>query len=388
MKLWDLPLLSFTRVWRPDLSRADAFSMTRMRLSFVAVILVAVLVAAGCGSKGSSSSSTGGGGVPTDAVATVAGKTITRAELDDLMKTAEISNQSSFPKPGTLEYQKLQQQAAVYLVTQEEYEQQATALGVKVTTVDVETALTALIKARWKGDRSQFDAYLKKTGLTLAQFNSDLRRQVLGEHLTKAVTKGVKVTPAEVKSFYEKNKGAPPYTTPAERRVRHILVALNAKGKGVSDKGVTETKIDFAKSKALADKLYAQLKAGGNFVSLVKKYSQDPGSKAKGGEYTDVKGTFVKEFETSAFSLKTNEISKPVKSQFGYHLIQALAATKPGKTQTFAAAQKGIRTTLLQQKQQAALQQWAAGLGKKYKGKVKYASGFEPPAPSTTTTSQ
>jgi parvulin-like peptidyl-prolyl isomerase len=365
--------------------------MTRTRLSLVALtfVSVAVLVAAGCGGK--SSGSTGGNGVPTDAVATVAGQTITRAELDDLMKTAALTykqNKSAFPKPGTLEYQKLQQQAAVYLVTQEEYEQQAAALGVKVTPADVSTALTALIKQRWKGDRSKFDAYLKTTGYTLAQFNDGLRRQLLGNRLTKAVTKSVTVTPAEVKAYYEKNKSSSPYTTPAQRRVRHILVALNAKGTGVSEKGVTDTKVDFAKSKALADKLYAQLQAGGSFVTLTKKYSQDPGSKDKGGEYTDVKGTFVKEFEASAFSLDTNEVSKPIKSQFGYHIIQALAATKPGKTQSFASAQKGIRATLLQQKQQAALQKWAARLGTTYKGKVKYAVGFEPPKTSTTTTSQ
>ena len=160
------------------------------------------------------------------------------------------------------------------------------------------------------------------------------------------------------------------------------------KARVCSEKGVTDTKVDFAKSKKLADAVFAQLKAGGSFVTLVKKYSQDPGSKTKGGEYTDVKGTFVKEFEAAAFSLKTKEISQPIKTQFGYHLIEPLAAVKPAKTQTLAEAEKGIRTTLLQQKQTAALQKWAAGLGKKYKGKVKYAAGFAPPVTSTTTTAQ
>ena len=199
------------------------------------------------------------------------------------------------------------------------------------------------------------------------------------------MTKDAKVTAAEVKAYYDKHKAAAPYTTPAQRRVRHILVALNAKGLGTAAKGVTDTKVDFAKSKTLADRLYAQLKSGADFVALVKKYSQDPGSKDKGGEYTDVQGTFVKEFEASAFSLKTKEISKPVKSQFGYHLIQALGPVKPGATEPLAKAAKGIRSTLLQQKQQAELQAWAAGLGKKYKGKVTYAAGFQPPAATGTT---
>ena len=358
-----------------------------MRLSLVAVASVGVLVAAGCGG-GSKTASTGSSGLPSDAVATVAGKPITRTALDDLMKTAELTykqNKRAFPKAGTAEYQALQQQAAVYLVTQEEYEEQATALGVKVTDADVSKALGALIKQRFNGDRKKFDSYLKTTGYTLDQFSAGERRQLLGNRLTKAVTKDVKVSEADIKAYYEKNKGAAPYTTPAQRRVRHILVALNAKGTGVSEKGVTDTKVDFVKSKNLADKLYAQLKAGGDFVALVKKYSQDPGSKDKGGEYTDVKGTFVKEFETSGFSLKTNEVSHPVKTQFGYHLIQALGPTKTGETQSLAKATPGIRSLLLQQKQQVVLQKWAAGLGTKYKGKVKYAVGFEPPATTSPT---
>ena len=360
-----------------------------MRLSLVAFVPVAVLLAAGCGGKSATSGSTSGTGVPTEAVATVAGKAITRAELDNLMAYAMAyykQNKQQFPKAGTAEYQALQQQAAANLVKQEEYAQQAALLGVKVSDADVDKGLAGLIKQQFKDDRKKFDAYLKTNGYTLAQFRSGERTQLLGARLVKALTKGEKVTAAEVKAYYDKNKSAAPYTTPAQRRVRHILVALNAKGTGISEKGVTDTKIDFAKSKALADKLYTQLQAGGNFVALVKKYSQDPGSKAKGGEYDDVQGTFVKEFETSAFSLKTHEISKPVKSQFGYHLIQALAPTKPGKTQSLAEAEKGVRATLLQQKRTAALQKWAAGLDAKYKGKVKYAAGFAPPATSTTAT--
>jgi parvulin-like peptidyl-prolyl isomerase len=365
--------------------------MTKTRLSLVALLSVVALGAAACGSGSSSNSggsSSGSGAVPTDAVATVAGKPITRADLDDLLKTAEVQykqNKQSFPKAGTAEYQALQQQAAVYLVTQEEYEQQAAILGIKISDADVDKGLDQLVKQRFSGSRKKFDDYLKSSGFTLAQFRTGERRQILGTRITKAVTKGVKVTDAEVKAYYATNKTST-YTTPAQRRVRHILVALNAKGIGVSKKGLADTKVDFAKSKALADRLYTQLVNGGNFVALVKKYSQDPGSKTKGGEYTDVKGTFVKEFEASAFSLKIHQVSKPVKSQFGYHLIEALGPVKPGKTKTFDEVKKSIRTTLLQNKQQEALRAWAESLGKKYKGKVKYAAGFEPPATTTTAT--
>ena len=367
--------------------------MTRTRLSLATLASLAALVAAGCGSGSNSSGSSGDGGVPSDAVATVAGKSVTRAELDELMKTSEPQYKQrtgqDFPKPGTAEYQALQQQGAVYLVTREEYEQEAAALSIIVADADVDKGLDALIKKYFKGDRKKFDAYLKTTGYTVDEFKTSERRQLLENRLIRTVTKDVKVPSAEIRPYYESHKDSPPYTTtPAQRRVRHILVALNAKGTGVSEKGVTDTNVDFPKSKKLADKVYAQLEAGASFVALVKKYSQDPGSIAKGGEYTEIKGQFAKEFEAAAFSLETNEISKPVKTQFGYHLIQPLSALEPAKTQTFAEAEKGIRKTLLEQKQQAAFATWVAALGKKYKGKVKYAAGFAPPAASTTTTSQ
>src|SRR5262249_1941738 len=230
-----------------------------------------------------------------------------------------------------------------------EIKQEAAALGVTVTDADVTKGLNDLIKTQFKGQK-KFDDYLKKSGFTLAQIRDFEHNQLIEKKLVALLTKDIKVTPADVKAYYASHKSQSPYPSPAQRRVRHILVAVNAKGEGVNDKGVTDTKVDFTKSKTLAVKLYAQLKSGANFVTLVQKYSHDSGSKTKGGEYTDVQGTFVPEFEKSAFSLKTREISKPVKSQYGYHLIQALAAVKPGNTQTLAEATKGIRTILLQQK--------------------------------------
>jgi parvulin-like peptidyl-prolyl isomerase len=360
--------------------------MTRTRLSLATLLSVAALVAAGCGGGSDSGSSSSGSSA--DVVAKVAGQKITRAELDDLMTTAELTykqNKRAFPKAGTSEYQALQQQAAVFLVTRAEYEQEAGRRGITVTDADVTKALDQLIKDKFGGSQKKFNDYLKTTGYTLGQFRTGEERALIDQGLSKSVTKGITVTDADVKAYYEAHKDAAPYSTPDQRRVRHILIALNAKGAGVSAKGVTDTKVDFAKSRKLADQLYAKLQQGADFKTLVNKYSQDPGSKEKGGEYTDVKGTFAKEFEAAAFTLKTNEVSKPVKSQFGYHLIEALAPTKAGKTQTLAEARTSIRSLLLQQKQQAALQVWGTALGKRYKGKITYSAGYEPPSSTVTT---
>lgn len=365
--------------------------MTRTRLSLAVLVAFGALVAAGCG--GSSSSSSGSGGVPADAVATVAGQPITRAELDDLLAVTKLTYKQQahqFPKAGTAEYQALQQQAVTYLVAQTEYEQEVDRLGLKVTQADVDKALAELVKSRFSGSQTKFEAFLKSTGYTREQFETGLHRQLVEMRLHDKVTKGVTVSDAAVKAYYEKNKGTSAYTSPAQRRVRHILVAVNKNGVGIAANGVKDAKVDFAKSKALADKLYKQLVAGASFTAYVKKYSQDPGSKDKGGEYTDVKGQFAKEFEQAAFTLGTKVISKPVKTQFGYHLIEPLAPTKEAVTMSYAKAKAGIRTLLLQQKQQPVIDRWGTQFKKRYTNKVKYAAGFAPPAATTTaaTTSQ
>ena len=105
----------------------------------------------------------------------------------------------------------------------------------------------------------------------------------------------------DIEEYYEKNKAQ--YSQPESRDVRHILV----------------------KTKAQADDLYTQLENGANFAALAKKFSEDTGSKANGGKLTISKGQTVAPFDQTAFLLKKNDISKPVKTEFGYHIIQPLS---------------------------------------------------------------
>src|SRR5581483_12167186 len=105
--------------------------------------------------------------------------------------------------------------------------------------------------------------------------------------------------------------------------------------------------------------------------ALVKKYSIDPGSKSTGGVYTVSRnGTFVKPFEDTSFALKTGEISKPVKTRFGWHIIQAQKDATKSRTTPFAQVKTAIRQQLLQQKRNEALQKWLEGLKKEFDGKI------------------
>ena len=138
------------------------------------------------------------------------------------------------------------------------------------------------------------------------------------------------------------------------------------------------------KTKKQADDLYAQLQNGADFAALAKKFSEDTGSKANGGKLTISKGQTVAPFDQTAFALKNDEISKPVKTEFGYHMIQPLSATKPAKVTPLKEVKASIKQQLQQTKKNEAMTKWVDELKKDYEDKVSYATGFTPPPDAET----
>jgi peptidyl-prolyl cis-trans isomerase D len=126
----------------------------------------------------------------------------------------------------------------------------------------------------------------------------------------------VTIDPAEIQRAYSANQSA--YRIPERVKVRHILIETpkpGADGK-VDQKGVDE-------ARARAQDVLKQIKATGDWAGLAKKYSGDPGSKDKGGELGWLnKGQTVAEFEKTAFSQNKGQISDPVQTSFGFHIIQ------------------------------------------------------------------
>ncbi len=342
------------------------------RRAFLPLVLVAAvaLVASACGggqkaadtSKNQATpppavSST----VPPDAIALVGGEKILRTDFDVLLAQAKQGYEQQkqpFPAPGTPEYETLKSQAVDYLVQRAEFRQEAKAMGIAVTPADVDKRLADLKQQYFGGDEAKFQDQMKQAGLTLDQVKADLEARVISDKLFAAVTKDVPVADADVKKYYDDNKDQYPPT----RDVRHILV----------------------KSKTKADDLYRQLQNGADFAKLAKKFSTDPGSKDKGGVYKAVgKGQFVAEFDSYLFDpkTKTGEVSKPIKTQFGWHIIEPLSDIKET---TFDSLKDQIRSQLLKKKQNDVMAKWVAGLAKKFEGKIVYAVGYAPPpaAPS------
>ncbi len=335
--------------------------MTITRLALLPALLVAFLVA-GCGGGDSTSSDD----VPSDAVAVVDGREIPRTEFDTLIEQAKRSyaNQKrDFPKAGSEEYQTLRNQAVAALVQKVELEQAADDMKIKVTDEDVNKRLDQIVKQYYGGDEKQLDKQLKQQKLTREQVLADLRSQLVSEKIYNQVTKDATVTDAEVKAFYEKNKAQ--YQQLASREVRHILV----------------------KTKALADDVRGQLTpTGSNFAALVKKYSTDTGSKGTGGKLTISRGQTVSAFDKVAFALKTNAISEPVKTEFGYHIIQPVGDIKQATTTPLKDVQAQIRQQLEQTEKNQKMTDWLENLKADYANKIAYAVGFNPPPAVTTGT--
>lgn len=328
------------------------------------------LVASACG---------GGGGesVPTGAVAVVDGAEISRVELDKLIgraKSAAEAGKQQFPKVGTPEYQGIQTQYVAFLVQREQFRQTASELRITISDKEVDKALDDFVKSRFEGDRKQYEKALKQQGLTEQDFRETVATSVLSQEIFDKVTKDVKVSEQDVLAYYTQNQTQ--YRTPAARDVRHILIAEKK----------SDGQVDFAKSKTEADRIYAELRDGADFAALAKKSSADPGSKDSGGKLTISRGQTVPEFDKTAFELKQGVVSRPVKTTYGFHVIEALSPVRKEKVTTLDQVRDSIRATLLQQKRTEFMTAWVDDLRKKYEGKVSYAAGFEPPElPATTT---
>jgi foldase protein PrsA len=328
--------------------------------SLAAAVMALSLGASACGGGGTSAS---GGSLGSGVVASVAGDEITQTELDEVISQAQdrlASQGQKIPAAGSQEYQAFQQNALAYLVQRAEFEQQAKKLGVVVSDKEVDERVERVLTQFFGGDRKKYEEALEKQGITDAQVRDELRATLISEKVFAKVGDKAKVTAAEITAYY--NDHPELYKQQPSRRVRHILV----------------------KSKTLANDLYRQIENGGDFAALAKKYSEDS-SKDVGGLLTIQKGQTVPQFEKIALALKVNEVSKPVKTRFGWHVIEALGPWSKETTTPLASVKQTIRATLVGQKRSDAVTQWLEGLKKEYADKIEYASGFAPPDTSSTT---
>ena len=190
--------------------------------------------------------------------------------------------------------------------------------SIEVGDEEVETQMNARfdrILQMMGGEISQFEAFY---GQSIPQaketMREELKNQLLTDRMRSQVLNSITVTPAEVKTFFAKiPKDSLPYFS-SEVEVREIVMApkVNAEQDRIAREKLEELRTRI-------------IEGGEDFSDLARKHSDDPGSARQGGNLGFTKrGSFVPEFEAAAYNLEDKGISKIVKSEFGYHLIQLL----------------------------------------------------------------
>jgi peptidyl-prolyl cis-trans isomerase D len=342
-------------------------------LGFVALSMVAYLVPGGPGAPGMGANDT--------VIAEIGNEQITMMEVQRTLQGAMRGKQ--FPPEmmqnyiPTLVDQMIAERAVAY---------QAGRMGFTISEDELGNALRSMLGNLLQGgfDKERYAAFLAQQNLTVADFESNVRKQMLLTKLRNIVLEGVVVTPDEIESefrrrnekvkldyilFNTENLRKQVNLTPEdlstyfaannagyripEKRSFEVLVANEEKigasinltddelrklyaasldryrtGERVMARHIllmTQNKSadDVKKLEAKAADLLKQVKGGGDFAELAKKNSDDPGSAPKGGDLGWVtKGQMVPNFEATAFSLKKGEISNVIKTEYGFHIVQ------------------------------------------------------------------
>jgi len=169
---------------------------------------------------------------------------------------------------------------------------------------------------------------------------------LIGSLLEKEIEAKSKVTEKDVKDYYDKHKEE--ISSVSQIKASHILV----------------------KTEDEANKIYESLKKGANFTELAKKNSIDPGSAKNGGDLGFFsKGQMVPEFEAAAAKLRIGEISQPVKTKYGYHIIK-VADKKLGKPIEFDKVKGLLSQRVAAEKQKEAFDSYLENLKKSYKVEI------------------
>jgi parvulin-like peptidyl-prolyl isomerase len=192
------------------------------------------------------------------------------------------------------------------------------------------------------GGQEKFNEMMTNHGINIDFINNDIKSNLTINKLLQEKLDGqTAVTDEDILAEYNADKTA---------SVRHIL--LMTQGKSDSAKAEIRNKME---------DILAEAKSGADFGKLAEKYTEDPGSKEKGGLYEDfAKGRMVKPFEDAAFSVPVGEISDIVETRYGYHILKVVDRKK--ETKPLEDVEEEIRKKLTNQRKNEAYNNFIDGL--------------------------
>ncbi len=304
--------------------------MKSLRIVLVAALAAALAIGAlGCTDK--------------NAAAKVNGETISIDELNLQVEQLKKQYPDMFTgADGEGRLLDFKQRLLDNLVNQKLVSQAAEEKKISVSDAEVKKQIDQL-KAGFKDDE-QYQSALKSAGMDDAGLGVQIKEQLLTQKLIEALSKDAKVSEADMKSYYDKNKTQ--FAQKAAKRAEHILFK--------------------PEDKKTAQKVLDQLVGGSEFGALAKKYSVDTATASKGGDLGWPTTAYVPEFEAALAKLKKGDMSGLVQSPYGWHIIR-VTDTRSSSQQKYAAVKTQIEQILIQQQRAEVYQKFLDELRAKAK---------------------
>jgi parvulin-like peptidyl-prolyl isomerase len=320
--------------------------------------------------------------LPEGVIAMVGQTPISQDQLEKIGAVYKSAGQAPDEERQPAEYASFELKLVEYLVTLEVMRQEASGYGVTVTSADADARLQQ-IKQMFLGNEQKFNDALAKEKLTLEELTQAIKESLWFEKMKAAVTEDISLSEDEVRAYYDSHTSE--YVEQESRAVRHVLISPFVDAAGNEVPGAP-TQDDWDAAKSEAESIRSEILNDKDFVTAVEEYSDDVVSRENGGKLGAViRGQTVPAFEEVVFSLQKDELSEPVKTGSGYHIIEVTDIT-PENQLSYDLVKEKIRTTLLEEKQTAAWEQWLSG--KMAELGVVYRDGYALPSAGDTTVTQ
>lgn len=275
-------------------------------------------------------------------VAVVNDGVIMRSELDD--RIAQVEQQAQTQDGSLPPRSQLAQQVLERMVMDEIQLQMARQANLSVDDTELNRQLRSIAESNGM-TLEQFADAVEADGMTLGGVREEIRREMLMRQVQqRQISQRVTVTDRDVERFLSQQPSQQGQAFIEEIRARHVLVEL------------APTRNE-DQARARAEQARQRLQQGADFASVAREFSDDRGSAMNGGELGWVRpGQTVPAFEEAMGSLSTNQLSEPVRSQFGYHVIEVLERRRQDVTDESRREQ--VRQAIFQRRANEELQTW------------------------------
>ena len=267
--------------------------------------------------------------LPKNAVAVVNGKKISMKTFEKEVEELKKRFSSFGGELPESQLAKFKVRIIERLVEDELIAQEVARQRVRIKSADIDAEFEAY-KSRTPGD---FESFLKKTGKTVDQLKMDIKKRLEAKALVSK-TMTLEPTSAEIKAYYDDNKAR--YKVKERVKAAHILIKLEADA----------DKAQKLKARQKIDRLHKlAIKPNADFSELARQESEGPSAPRGGDLGFFSRGRMVVPFEKAAFSMKPGEVSKPVQTKFGWHILKVYEREEAGQ-KTFDQVKGEIRTRL------------------------------------------